>query len=260
MIAVLATAALCAQGKAPDKAAAIDALVKKLSNDDAKERLKALDSLGGMGAGAKPAAYAVCKCVVEDFREDVRAAAAKALARIRPDLAPNAVTLKSSNDDKAMTAAAEKIGKLGDDGVAGTPALIICINRHDRKSQSDSPVVAACIRALGEVKPSEKDVAHQLGQAVALNASAEIRETAARTLGKIGVAHVDLRKPILSYLKIGMRDRVTEVRVASLQAAGSFGPDAKTLLPAVRVATKDENADVQKAAADAVAAIEKKDK
>src|SRR4029077_7855722 len=112
LIALLATPALCAQEKTPDKTAAIEALVKRLSNDEAKERLKALTSLGASGAGAKPAAYAVCKCVVEDFREDVRAAAVKALAKIRPDLALHAVTLKTSNDAKSMTDAAEKIGKL----------------------------------------------------------------------------------------------------------------------------------------------------
>ena len=120
------------------------------------------------------------------------------------------------------------------------------------------PGLVACITALGDVETGVKDVMHQLGQAATLNASDEVREAAVKTLGKIGLAHPELRKPILAYLKIALQSKAAVVRVTALMTAGSFGPDAKGLLAAIRAAAKDDNADVQKAAAEAIAAIEKK--
>ena len=144
-------------------------------------------------------------------------------------------------------------------GLAATPALVMGIYRQDRRSLGDSPVVAACIRALGEVLPSDKNVTGQVGQAAALNGNAAIREASVQTLAKIGVAHPDQRKDVIAYLQIAMRGKAAEVRVAAIQALASLGPDAKAALPTLRRALKDESADVQKAATAAIATIDKKD-
>ncbi|HJZ89946.1 MAG TPA: HEAT repeat domain-containing protein [Gemmataceae bacterium] len=256
-VALVAIFAVGSPVHAQDKST-VDALIKKLNDKDPDNRLKAVEALGAIGADAKPAAYTLCVLANSDASEEVRRAATGAFGKVHPDLAPLVSTLVTKTEPAALTAAADKIGKMGPDGVAATPALIRCIDRLDRKQECDSPVVGACFRAIGEIRPADEGVTNQIGQAARLNRNAENREAGVRCLGKIGVAHADRRKDVLPYLKFSIIDTTPEVRVAALEAAASLGPDAKDLNLVIQLAAEDENAAVRKAAAAALEAIEKK--
>lgn len=245
---LISTNLLLAQPKPGDKTAAIEALMTKLKSKKNDERVKAAQDLGKLGADAGPAARLLCETALGDIIPEVRQAALAALAKVRPDLGPHVAVLLTTKDLQKSLEAAKSIGKIGREAAPAVPALTLGMRTFDTsRKENDPAVVIACVDALAEVAPNEKDVIGQVGQTAALHKETDARVAGVRCVGKLGAAHAELRRDAVKYLAITMRDSQSAVRAASLQAAAGLGADAKTLLRTAAALEKDDNEDVRRA-------------
>lgn len=256
-IVILALIALPAVLHADDRA--VGTLVKRLKDKDLKDRVKAAQECAKLGPKAKAADAELVRMVFDAFFPEGQQPALDALVKVRPDLGPPVAVLWHLKDPPAKCLqAAEAIGKLGRDGVLGTDALMRGIRVYDKPQRNDPAVVKACIVALGEVLPADKDVVGVLGQCAVLNAEVDLREAAIQTMAKIAVAHAELATLVLKHYRITLNSPNNSVRVATLQGIAALGEDAKSLLNPLRKLDKDDDPDVRKAVNDALDAIEKK--
>jgi len=195
--------------------ATVMALAGGLQEPDARARRAAIDVLETLGPAAAPAASALVAALA-DTDLFVRWAAARTLGKIGPVEA-----------DAAVPA----LGRLLED-----PDLDLRLSAAtalERYGLAAKAAVPALARAIG-------------------SSDAELQVAAIRVLGVIGGPHIIAALPALS---TALADPNPRVRAKAAETLGKLGPAARSTVDPLRQALQDSNADVQKAASEALLKI-----
>jgi HEAT repeat protein len=221
-------------------------LAKALKAGDPKERLAAANELGRRGPAAGGAVTALGEAV-GDGDLSVRAASAEALGKVgilaRPALPALLAALADSEEPvrKAARDAMATIGFLRDDVSVLADAL-----KHT------SPAVR--LYAVQAIEGTGADPAAAVPvYAVALkDADAEVRQQAARSLGKLGPK---ARGRVLPLLLAARKDGDAGVKSAAEEGLAALGPSAAEDLAALRTAAKDSSPEVRAYALKGIAGL-----
>jgi HEAT repeat protein len=261
----------------------VQALAKGLKAARPAKRIKAAEALGKLGRKAEGAAAALCLAAA-DPDEDVRHAALEALETVAPAIQKHVVTLAVDEEVDHQVQAGASLLTLGGKAAPAAPL----IREHVRlataaarggkraplpplkwfppprwfgqnfelllKHLPDEQTVRV-IAAVAEIDPSgfrdERTVQ-------------ELRCQVIESLGQLGKAKKDLRKPITGALLAILprpdyqpwsSDASTQAHV--VRALRAFGPAAKEALPALRKLRYHPQAHVRAAAAEAIKAVDK---
>lgn len=136
----------------------------------------------------------------------------------------------------------------------------------DQLKSANPGVRAKAAMSLGELGGAAKVAVPALGTALA-DRNLDVRYWAANALKKIGPEAKRAMPGLISALKTfpggdpeleGPERYYPDVRSVAAEALGAIGPAAQEAIPALKEATKDKNADVRVAAAEALKKIEAK--
>src|SRR3954453_20437187 len=110
---------------ADDRPAAMDGILKRLKENNTKERIKAAQECAKRGPKAKAADADLCRVAFDPFCPEAQQPAVDALVKVRPDLGPPVAVFFHLKDPAAKCIdAADAIGKIGPDAVMATAALM----------------------------------------------------------------------------------------------------------------------------------------
>ena len=223
--------------RAGDPEALAAALGQHASAAVRTECASALGALGPSGRAAVPALFVA----LADPSEAVRAASARALARIEPgpDDVPRLVAALRSEDGYVAGFAAWTLGNLGSAAAGAVPDLVHALSRDDTNA-----VVAGSLARIG---PAAAEAVPALVQALR-SEDADRRWRAARTLGRIGPPARAAVEPLVDALG----DPNGAVRQHAARALGRIGPAARPAAAALQRATGDSDPQVREDARQAL--------
>lgn len=196
-------------------------------------RRASVESLGNMGAAAKPVVPELVKLLADD---DAATRVNTAVALWKIDRHPKAVpallkTLQSGASPEPYLAATA-LGQMQSEAAAVAPGLIAALH------SSDGNVRRIAARSLGKLG---KSAFPALGQAKALeDFDPEARRLVIEAVGGMGP---DAVNPLIAALK----DKSPAVRRAAARALGNLGADARSALPALEAAVSDPDEAVRDA-------------
>jgi HEAT repeat protein len=204
--------------------------VRELKNPDPHVRQKAVFALGSIGADAEDAVPAVCAVLKEDSSDRVRCDAALALLKMYPASRMTATTLAAALEDRILLTrlnAAIALNRLGPDARPAVPALLKAL--EDKQNNTYIPGFNLSIRetllqGLGRASAGSADAVEALSQAL----------------------QADSLPPLI----------LKPCRAAAARALGDVGPEARSAVPLLQAALKDDNGKVRKAAEDALKKIQ----
>jgi HEAT repeat protein len=257
--------------------AAVPALTRALSDSDEQVRLRAAEALVRIA----PTSAAALPVLLEGLKNpsaQVRKAAAEALGDVGPDAViatPALVKALADPDAGVRWAVAEALGRGGTEAVAAVPAL--------EEALKDSSIRLIAADALGEIGPGAQhavpaltgllqDADHNTAWTAAL-ALVRIRPAAAQSAAPLFVEALkssdprtrwdaiwylqQLPKPelVVTDLVALLKNSEPGVRASVIEALGNIGGEAKSAIPQISQALKDEAANVRIAASQALALI-----
>ena len=237
----------------PAAAAAVTTLTDCLPDADAKLRAAAASALGRIGADASTAAPALLARLA-DPDPAVKREAVAAVSRVKPaEPAPVAaalVKLLATADPRLRREVLESLGWLADPRADTVTAVAGELARAD----ADVRVTAA--QTLGRFGPASRPVVDRLTTAFQSDPSAKVREATARTLATSWQA--EPAKVLSLFIDRLSADPAVEVRVAIADLLGGFGSAAISAAPALRRARSDSDPGVRLAATEALRRVEPK--
>lgn len=219
-----------------------EAFVAELDNKYARTRLKAVQALGHLGSAGKEAIPTLAKAL-HDLDEDVRQAAARALAQIGPAAVPVLVQELKHPVFQFSRRAAYGLALMGPEAAEAVPALIPCL----KLGAPDVRALAA--HALGEIGPPAAKAATALTLLLD-DPSKEVTKQAQGALARIGRPAVPALHGALSSTNPAIRRQAAELLALRGNEAGMAVPDLIALL-------KDKQASVRRSAALALGAVGK---
>lgn len=250
----------------------VKALMVQLHAPEVRTRRFAVRALGEMGPVAKSAVPMLAASVHRGGTSgepdgELRSTAAWALGRIGAAAKETVPDLTAALDDEVSAvraSAAFALGYIGAEPDKVLPALSRALRDRDHEVRTSAgfalanigkpaiPVLAAALSA--KVSGVRRDAASALGcmsiqpasavpalVAVLGDSSAEVRDTAVWTLKGIG-------SPAVPALITALHDKRSVVRGAVAVALGYIGVEARSAVPALRVARKDPVAAVRRKA------------
>jgi HEAT repeat protein len=193
-------------------------LARKLSDKEARVQLAAIYVLETLEAEAAPAAKEVAVALA-DPNPYVRWGAARTAGRMAPQGAGQAVT----------------------------PLAKLLADEHE-------DVRLTALAALERYGPAAKDAVPALVQTVKKGETAE-RQSAMTALIAVGANAIQDRKEVVgSALRDTLKDKEAEVRLTAVRALGRLDPTTKESIEALRGALHDTDANVRRAASEALLA------
>jgi HEAT repeat protein len=178
--------------------------------------------------------------------EDERAgtAAAEALGRIGPEALPVLVAALASPDKKARSLAAGVLGVMGPGAAAALPALVRTLGDAERGVRAEAQ------QALGLIQPDALRLVPVLVEALS-DPSPAVRVAAAAHLGMLGPQATEAVPPLIQALT----DRAPKVQEAAAAALGDIGPGARSATPALVRTLHDGQPSVRLRAIEALMSI-----
>jgi HEAT repeat protein len=241
-VRVAAARALAALPPAPEITLPI--WEKALKDADETTIQHALDALASIGPQAVPRLTDILK-----NHKELRMQVAYTLGQIGPGAAAATdalAALASDEDFNVSTEAVLALGKIGPAAAGAVPTLVAALEKEK------CPNAAAITFALGKIGPKAAAAAPALQKAMA-GKDQTLSVVAAWALTQIEPQSTAKAIPLLVS---GLSDALPETRKAAAQALGSLGAQARTALPALQKAAKDDDSEaVREAAASAVQAI-----
>jgi HEAT repeat protein len=241
------------RGEAKDAAAGLMAVLR---DDDERVRLLGSLALVAVDPQQAGAVLAPLRGLLTSADAGIRASAAEGIGNLGPD-AKDAIpglrdALLKDKEPPVREAAAIALGKMGEVAKDTVPALVGCLK------DDEAGVRSAAAHALAGIGPPARSAAlAPLKNMLTTEADPTVRLAVAFTLGWLDASQVSA--VTLPELLKGLRHRDTvEVRIGAAQALGDFGPKANTpaVVQALTQAKRDENAEVQKAAEEALKKIQ----
>ncbi len=223
----------------------LESWTEKLSSDDVKTRVHAVESLGEMGADAAPAADQIARRLSDPYW-DVRKAAARALAKIGPKATDAIGKALRSDDYWTPLYAAEAAGRMGPAAAAVVPDLVAAMDDADsermvwigwalsKMGSHAAPAVPAMVR---EFKQADTFAAHYLAEAIggvgpdaieaapALLSRVSECEQAGKALGDLGPEAVNM------VIRRWKNSKDKKKTWALMEAVATMGPAAKAAVP-----------------------------
>jgi HEAT repeat protein len=178
--------------------------------------------------------------------------AAYILGQLGPTAAPATEALVELIDGKNTTARQEALialAKIGPNAKAAVPALVKALEQHaDREA-------FGAVYALGRIGPAAVSAKPALLKAVE-DKDESLALVSAWALARIEPQSAECAKKTVPVLIKGLGDSEPQFRLGAVEALGQLGALAKNAKTALETAAaKDADANVRKAAADAVTAI-----
>ena len=232
----------------PEAKVAVPILTELLADQDRKVRECAAYALGRIGPDAKPAVPVLME-LLKDQDYLVRWNAVRALGSVGPgakSAIPALVKLLDGKDRSLRVNVARTLGHIGADGNTTVRVLVELLR--------DRQVRGAAILALGDV---ERDAKAAIPALTALLGDPDpgIRLDVADALVKINPEAKDAAIQALAELT---KDKRWWVRRGAAKSLGKIGSEAKTAIPILTQLLNDPEADVQKAASEALEKIRAK--
>jgi HEAT repeat protein len=221
---------------------AIPSLMQAVKDPNEAVRLGALQSLGGMGKGAKSIVPQIIPRL-KDPSPKVQVQTAWALQSMgeSPELILPVLMAKLKDPDPDVrTSSAATLGQLGQAATPAIPALITALNDPNPDVRSSSaatlgqlgqaatPAVPALITALNDPNPRSDSLA---------------RTKAAEALGQLGE---------IGALMTALQNKNPLVRWRAAYVLGKMGATAKPAIPALTIASQDPDESVQRRAKEAL--------
>jgi HEAT repeat protein len=232
----------------PDQLVDLQALMKKLTDQDSGERLKAILALADMGADAQIAVPNLVPLLSRDSDRAIRQAAGRALDAIGPpakgDFGVVLQALQSSNAE-ARLYAARTVGVSGIGDVPPADALPLLA---PALKDNDATVRKNVVLALGSLGPQARGVVTDLLEKLKDN-DPEVRKAAAQAVARIGVEGKGSVPQLIDLLK----DRNVETRRAGAVLLAKLGPDGKEAAPTLAATLKDPDREIRRSALEALA-------
>jgi HEAT repeat protein len=243
---------------------AVPALAKSLADKEEEVRSVTAFALGEIGPDAKGAVGNLAKAL-EDGDWFVSVAAAQALEKIGPDAKPAIGALSKAlqptgevRDYRPIRSAAVAVALVKiDPGAKSTKSaislLVDKLLNDDREDSNGTRVAGA--RALGQCGPAAQSAAGALAKRLK-DKDAGVRIASALALMQIAPEkHVDQSVVTLTAI---LQDADVLNRVLAADALAHIGPRANVAAKALEAATKDPEAEVRKAATDALKVVASK--
>jgi HEAT repeat protein len=229
----------------PEAKTIVPAVQKHLRSHDHGVREAAIRAMGLMGSDAKRAVPDLVNVLVVETYDELRKAAADALASIGGDAVPELIKcLKDQRPDSRLFACTI-LGRIGPDAARAVSALASAL------SDKTPDVAVAAATALGRIGEDARTAVSPLTAALKHD-NWRVRMSAATALGEIGPA----ARAAVRGLAALLEDADWQVRRAAATALGRMGSAAKSASAALTIAADgDGREEVRKAAAAAVAAV-----
>ena len=241
-VRVAAARALAALPPAPEITLPI--WEKALKDADATTIQHALDALASIGPQAVPRLVDILK-----HYKELRMQVAYTLGQIGPGAAAATdalAALASDEDFNVSTEAVLALGKIGPGAANAVPTLLAALQKEN------CPNAHAIVYALGRIGPKAAAAEPALQRAMA-GKDQTLSVVAAWAFTQIEPQSTAKAIPLLV---AGLSDSLPETRKAAAQALGNLGPQARTALPALQKAAKDDDSQaVREVAASAVQAV-----
>jgi HEAT repeat protein len=196
-----------------------------LNSPDPEVRSRAIFALGAMGADGGDAVPALAKVLLEDPDREVRHQAAQALMKMGPasrEAVPALAEALSDEEPAVRMNAAIALFRLRAEARPAIPALIKALNDPDNQTN------------LGTF-------------------TFTIQDLAARALGRATGGSAEAVPALTAALDTGGSEGM---RLAALSGLDEIGPEARSAVPRLRILLTDKSAEVRRAAAEALRAIE----
>ncbi|MSU80730.1 MAG: HEAT repeat domain-containing protein [Gemmataceae bacterium] len=220
----------------------VSILAAKLSNGSEAEKIAAAMALADLGPKAAPA-VAELAAALQDKSEYVRLNTAIALGKVgAPAVAPVAKLLKSAN-------ANDRYYALWTLAWIGTPAKGVIGDITQALGDKDANVRRKAAYALGRIAPDAQTTVAPLIRLFA-DDNTDVRQSAAEALGKLGAGAVP-------GLIEALKDDAKFVQIYAAKALADVGGDAKAAVEPLGRLLASADAQVEAAAADALAKIGK---
>lgn len=228
--------------------------IRDLSGNEMRRRLTAAQTLGGLGAEARPAIPELLRALT-DSNDDLRKEALSALNRVGPpDGKEVALLLPVLRNARFAEGQRYALGVLQKLGSAAEPAVAGLV---DALTDADDAVRLKAIELLGTIGPPARSRAWSPLAALLQDADPALRTAAAAALAKLGPPGRDAIGKLLSLLN----DRRDDSRRFALTALAGMGIEAVDTVPALRdAATKEEDAELRVLALTALQKIQPYDK
>jgi HEAT repeat protein/S1-C subfamily serine protease len=221
--------------------------IRKLSDPDSRERLKAILALGEMGTDGQAAVPRLIP-LLKDSDPSIRKAASGALDQIGPpakaDFLVVLQALKSPSSETRLYAA-RTVANSGIGDVAPPDALPFLTAAL---KDNDAGVRKNVVSALGNLGPAARGAIADLLDKLK-DSDAVVRRNAAQAVTRVGVEGKG-SVPILIEL---LKERNVETRRASAMLLAKLGPDGKEAAPALAEALKDPDPLIRRSALDGLA-------
>jgi hypothetical protein len=239
------------------------ALAKRAESGNAKDRNAAIEQLGQKGAEAKPAARALCEAILD---KETRESALLALEKVHPVLFPHVRTLVVDNNAWNHQQASQAIANLHEEGSAAVPVLLGHISYVAFKVDAKHPFHNSIEQMVGEdlttlslIAPGEANTAKLLIGMVGYKLPSgkpgiTVRQRAIDGLGRIAFQFPASRPAIVLTIIPALVD--ADLQKNALAASALCSTESAPLKPVLQKLKLHPDANVRKAADDALAEIE----
>lgn len=215
--------------KSPQLRSEVELLTESLHDNSAVVRRRAVEGLSAVLAGGARIDAKVIVPALRDPDSEVRAAAAKALARSGRQAVAPMIELLGSAEPADQARAARVLAKMGAESKAAVPALVRVLG------VSDDGVQEAALEALANIGPDASAAVAPISRMLGARPSLDKRKVLIYALGEIGAAS----KPAVPLIIEALRDQSDSegfLNVVAADALGKIGPGAASAVPALIVA------------------------
>lgn len=245
---------------APGLGEKLDPIVARLSDKKAKTRLEAVSELASLGAEAAPATRHLCAAMLDPLpavRVAALAAVEKTAPKLHTQLQTMAVDAKQANRDAALA----RIGKMGEDGRPAVPFLLGRLNaetaaaggkRLDTGGADRRAKLVAAVQATGCDAPETVAAFKALGGG---GVKSDAQLLALKWLRTWAVGDGERREDVAGLFVSGLADPTC--RAFCIETCSEYGAACRGALPRLRALKDSPDLPTRRAAAAAIAAIEK---
>lgn len=237
---------------------ATEGWVKQLKDRDAKNRVQACETLGGMGEAAADAAGPLCDATL-DASPKVATAAVHAIEKVRPDLYKplTALVLDASHDNRLR--GTKELGLMGEKALPAINVLLTNLRKELTRGPAAEGQLSAMqtelFNAVRQIKPDDTNTI-KMYKAIGAGTNRHVvaRGEALTFLHDWAGEDALRRQDILPLVRAGLTDNYLQIQC--IRHLGEYGTLAKSCVPQLKQLKLSSNAAVREAATASLDKIE----